>query len=66
MTRDRGATWTEFETPLPPSRTSPALSFHAERSGYILFTGENCGDNDSLRRRDDDACQDDVSLPPVL
>ncbi|KAI8050565.1 hypothetical protein BDF22DRAFT_695641 [Syncephalis plumigaleata] len=32
VTRDRGATWSTFDTPLPPSRTTKQLAFHAERN----------------------------------
>lgn len=41
-TTDKGRTWQEFTTPVEPATVGPHLSFHAERSGYVLFTGFKC------------------------
>ncbi|RKP09905.1 hypothetical protein THASP1DRAFT_13625, partial [Thamnocephalis sphaerospora] len=58
VSRDRGATWSTFRTPIPPTRTSAALSFHAERSGYVLFTGERC--SSSIAGDSSDTCKDET------
>ncbi|KAJ2720491.1 vacuolar protein sorting/targeting protein PEP1 [Coemansia sp. Benny D115] len=43
VTRDEGKTWTPFSTPLAPTTSGERpLSFHAERSGWILFIAERC------------------------
>lgn len=41
-TTDKGKSWQEFSTPVEPAAVGPHLSFHAERSSYILFTGFKC------------------------
>ncbi|RCI00049.1 vacuolar protein sorting/targeting protein PEP1, partial [Rhizopus azygosporus] len=41
-TVDKGRTWQEFHTRSEPGSSSSHLSFHAERSGYILFSGVSC------------------------
>ncbi|KAF1797441.1 hypothetical protein V8B55DRAFT_1516083 [Mucor lusitanicus] len=41
-TTDKGKSWQEFSTPVEPAAVGPHLSFHAERPGYILFTGFKC------------------------
>ncbi|GAA5814583.1 hypothetical protein MFLAVUS_008082 [Mucor flavus] len=41
-TTDKGKTWQEFATPVEPATVGPHLSFHAERTGYVLFTGFKC------------------------
>ncbi|KAI7893622.1 uncharacterized protein EV154DRAFT_600677 [Mucor mucedo] len=41
-TTDKGKTWQEFSTPVEPATIGPHLSFHAERPGYVLFTGFKC------------------------
>ncbi|CEJ04296.1 hypothetical protein RMCBS344292_18261 [Rhizopus microsporus] len=41
-TVDKGKTWQEFHTRSEPGSSSSHLSFHAERSGYILFSGVSC------------------------
>lgn len=41
-TTDKGKTWQEFTTPVEPAAMGPHLSFHAERTGYVLFTGFKC------------------------
>ncbi|KAJ2398003.1 vacuolar protein sorting/targeting protein PEP1, partial [Coemansia sp. RSA 2603] len=43
MTRDEGATWEAFSTELPPTTSGERpLAFHAERTGWIMYTGERC------------------------
>ncbi|KAJ1674452.1 vacuolar protein sorting/targeting protein PEP1, partial [Spiromyces aspiralis] len=43
VTHDRGQTWTQFTTPLPPiSNGEKPLRFHAGRVDSILFSGERC------------------------
>ncbi|ORX80565.1 Oligoxyloglucan reducing end-specific cellobiohydrolase [Basidiobolus meristosporus CBS 931.73] len=51
ITHDRGSTWTSFKTPLQPSLSGQILSFHAERGGYILFTGSRCEDDGYHRKQ---------------
>ncbi|KAI8333656.1 hypothetical protein BC941DRAFT_473408 [Chlamydoabsidia padenii] len=41
-TEDRGKTWISFETPVEPATSSQHLSFHAQRTNYVLFTGFQC------------------------
>ncbi|ORZ10539.1 hypothetical protein BCR42DRAFT_469972 [Absidia repens] len=41
-TEDQGKTWTAFETPVEPATSAQHLSFHAQRSSYVLFTGFQC------------------------
>ncbi|KAI8967795.1 hypothetical protein BDF20DRAFT_917392 [Mycotypha africana] len=41
-TTDKGKSWQEFNTPVEPAAVGPHLSFHAERSSYVLFTGFKC------------------------
>ncbi|KAI8971058.1 hypothetical protein BDB01DRAFT_854995 [Pilobolus umbonatus] len=41
-TVDRGKTWKEFSTPVEPATSNSLLSFHADRSNYVLFTGFKC------------------------
>ncbi|KAF5353737.1 hypothetical protein D9758_008631 [Tetrapyrgos nigripes] len=43
-TDDEGKTWMPFDIPVPPSRTSNPLSFHAKHPGYILYQGGICHD----------------------
>ncbi|KAI9318385.1 hypothetical protein BX666DRAFT_1927417 [Dichotomocladium elegans] len=40
-TIDQGKTWQSFETSVEPA-AYPQLSFHAERSNYVLFHGFRC------------------------
>ncbi|KAJ1723933.1 vacuolar protein sorting/targeting protein PEP1 [Coemansia erecta] len=43
VTRDEGATWAAFSTELPPTTSGERpLAFHAERTGWIMYTGERC------------------------
>ncbi|KAJ2886058.1 vacuolar protein sorting/targeting protein PEP1, partial [Coemansia asiatica] len=43
VTRDEGGSWKPFSSPLPPTTSGERpLAFHAERTGWILFTGEKC------------------------
>ncbi|KAJ2358042.1 vacuolar protein sorting/targeting protein PEP1 [Coemansia sp. RSA 2618] len=43
VTRDEGKTWEAFSTPLAPTTSGErALSFHAQRSRWVLFIGERC------------------------
>lgn len=44
VTYNRGATWQSFETPREASLSSATLSFHAERSDWILYQGVACED----------------------
>ncbi|GAA5980381.1 hypothetical protein JCM11641_001783 [Rhodosporidiobolus odoratus] len=41
-TMNRGETWHTFTTPLAPSLSANALSFHARKWDWILFTGQEC------------------------
>ncbi|KAF8939541.1 hypothetical protein EDD21DRAFT_317887 [Dissophora ornata] len=41
-TNDQGATWTSFETELPPIEDHFVLAFHATRPSWILFIGRSC------------------------
>ncbi|RHZ50479.1 hypothetical protein Glove_498g22 [Diversispora epigaea] len=41
-TEDKGETWKSFTTQVQPARGSIILSFHAERSEWILFRGTLC------------------------
>ncbi|KAI9281076.1 hypothetical protein BY458DRAFT_499521 [Sporodiniella umbellata] len=41
-TTDKGKTWQQFQTRIEAGGSPPHLSFHAERSGYILFHGTSC------------------------
>ncbi|KAI7818042.1 hypothetical protein BC939DRAFT_464145 [Gamsiella multidivaricata] len=41
-TNDQGATWTRFETELPPIEEHYVLSFHATRPNWILILGNSC------------------------
>ncbi|KAJ2041482.1 vacuolar protein sorting/targeting protein PEP1 [Coemansia sp. S155-1] len=43
ITRDEGKSWEAFSSPLPATSSGERpLSFHAERSGWVLFIGEKC------------------------
>ncbi|KAJ1987238.1 vacuolar protein sorting/targeting protein PEP1 [Coemansia spiralis] len=43
MTHDEGKSWQAFSTPIPPTTSGERpLSFHADRTGWILFIGEKC------------------------
>ncbi|KAJ2868715.1 vacuolar protein sorting/targeting protein PEP1, partial [Coemansia erecta] len=43
VTRDEGKTWQAFSSPLPPTSSGERpLSFHADRTGWIMFIGERC------------------------
>ncbi|KAJ2086140.1 vacuolar protein sorting/targeting protein PEP1 [Coemansia sp. RSA 986] len=43
VTRDEGKTWQAFSTPLPPTSSGERpLSFHADRTGWIMFIAERC------------------------
>ncbi|KAJ1734153.1 vacuolar protein sorting/targeting protein PEP1 [Coemansia sp. Benny D160-2] len=43
ITRDEGATWQGFTTPLPPTTSGERpFSFHADRTTWIMFIGERC------------------------
>lgn len=43
VTSDRGKSWTEFNTPVPPSLfRSPPLRWHAQDSDKVLFHGQKC------------------------
>lgn len=44
ITYNRGASWQSFETPAEASLTGTTLSFHAEKSEWILFQGTVCED----------------------
>ncbi|KAI9596915.1 hypothetical protein BDF19DRAFT_437196 [Syncephalis fuscata] len=65
VTHDRGASWSAFDTPLPPSRTGKPLAFHAERSNYIMFFGENCSSGGKCQR-DAFATRDTFDTAPKL
>ncbi|GBB91648.1 hypothetical protein RclHR1_01900013 [Rhizophagus clarus] len=41
-TSDKGRTWQEFTTPIPPAKRVKVLSFHAHREDYLLFRGTKC------------------------
>ncbi|KAG1467598.1 hypothetical protein G6F56_004322 [Rhizopus delemar] len=41
-TTDKGRSWQEFQTRSDAGSSSLHLSFHAERSGYIIFNGISC------------------------
>ncbi|KAJ3090965.1 vacuolar protein sorting/targeting protein PEP1 [Quaeritorhiza haematococci] len=46
VTRDKGETWTAFDTDLPPMLDSKGvLSFHAHRPDYVIFMGKKCVDS---------------------
>ncbi|KAJ1859031.1 vacuolar protein sorting/targeting protein PEP1 [Coemansia sp. RSA 1822] len=43
VTRNEGTTWEQFSTPLAPTTSGErAISFHAHRTRWMLFTGERC------------------------
>ncbi|KAJ2447047.1 vacuolar protein sorting/targeting protein PEP1 [Coemansia sp. RSA 2440] len=43
VTRNEGVTWEQFSTPLAPTTSGErAISFHAHRTRWMLFTGERC------------------------
>ncbi|KAJ2557196.1 vacuolar protein sorting/targeting protein PEP1 [Coemansia sp. RSA 1933] len=43
VTRDEGKTWQPFSSPLPPTSSGERpLSFHADRTGWIMFVAERC------------------------
>ncbi|KAJ1818961.1 vacuolar protein sorting/targeting protein PEP1, partial [Coemansia sp. RSA 2598] len=43
ITQDEGGSWKPFSSPLPPTTSGERpLAFHAERTGWIIFTGEKC------------------------
>ncbi|KAJ2651180.1 vacuolar protein sorting/targeting protein PEP1 [Coemansia sp. RSA 1250] len=43
VTHDEGKNWVAFSTPLPPTNSGErALSFHAQRTRWVLFIGEQC------------------------
>ncbi|PKY15605.1 Oligoxyloglucan reducing end-specific cellobiohydrolase, partial [Rhizophagus irregularis] len=41
-TSDKGKSWQEFTTPIPPAKNVKVLSFHAHREDYLLFRGTKC------------------------
>ncbi|KAJ2700015.1 vacuolar protein sorting/targeting protein PEP1, partial [Coemansia sp. IMI 203386] len=45
LTKDEGGSWQPFSTPLTPTTSGERpLAFHAERTSWILFTGEKCAE----------------------
>ncbi|KAJ2614366.1 vacuolar protein sorting/targeting protein PEP1 [Coemansia sp. RSA 1365] len=43
LTRDEGRSWEGFSTPLVPTQSGERpLSFHAERTRWVMFIGERC------------------------
>ncbi|PIA15261.1 Oligoxyloglucan reducing end-specific cellobiohydrolase, partial [Coemansia reversa NRRL 1564] len=43
LTRDEGKSWEGFSTPLAPTQSGERpLSFHSERTRWVMFIGERC------------------------
>lgn len=60
VTYNRGSSWQSFETPLEASLTSEILSFHAEKTDWILFQGRACEDTGSGKWGGGKTCWDET------
>lgn len=60
VTYNRGASWQSFETPREASLSGQALSFHANREGWILFQGVACEDTGTGRWGGGRTCWDET------
>lgn len=58
-TLDRGTTWAPFETAIPPTLGSAALSFHAQKWDWIIFTGQRCEGMGGWKGK---VCKDEVRI----
>ncbi|WWD19083.1 hypothetical protein CI109_103541 [Kwoniella shandongensis] len=60
VTYNRGASWQSFETPREASLAGSTLSFHSERTDWILFQGVACEDTGSGKWGGGKTCWDET------